>query len=100
MSSFDSHIARWLLTCPGPIYGATHEACLRSAWAACSVACDVATFTKVLFNRGFAPTHDARRKRWLLALPEPVRGAPLTPKSNAKIVSRGIVRVHHGGGDG
>ncbi len=70
MSSLDSRIAAYLLTCPGPIHGATHEAVLRQAWAACGVACDVATFAKLLFNRGFAPTHDTRRNRWLLALPE------------------------------
>lgn len=73
--ALDLHVARWLADGPGYFSGTTHDGVLRKAWADCGVACDVATFSKLLFNRGFAPAHDSRRDRWRLVLPEPmVRG--------------------------
>lgn len=66
----DDKIKAYLKSCPGPIYGATFDSCIRAAQVACGVACSVEDFRRALFNRGFAPQHDSRRGRWLLALPE------------------------------
>jgi len=78
----DDKIKAWLKSCPGPIIAPTHDAVLRSAWAACGVACSVEDFRKLLFNRGFSPVHDARRNRWILALPEQVNNAPIVRHAN------------------